>query len=365
MKIKTVRRTRYYLEDEDGVEYEVPYAMEDFDNTFVKEGDKVIIGYLLHDSDCSNPMEDDVQGTLYTYRGGVITDDDSAPQYLALENFDSPPDRDLELDEVVDEACRRLRALLLTGDFLLHYGTMIHETDNTPLEVYRQVLNWLTSDPPDNDWIVPYQRFDWEESDEVFLKSLPGWEQILVESWDYLYGKGTIGAYLAVPVQYYASVHGPGTTSIGVTGMDSANAVWVPSVDCVDSIKAQSHPEGVSIEWRGACGSVEHPLHAVVLDHGRVVFDAPHWHESQLYIEKTYGEPPIAELRKYASEYADSVLSEYQDWCNGDCYGVVVLTYNVSDGVSELLEEEAVWGFIGMDYAERELQEAIKSKLNG
>jgi hypothetical protein len=56
----------------------------------------------------------------------------------------------------------------------------------------------------------------------------------------------------------------------------------------------------------------------------------------------------------YDAEYANTILQEYSDWSNGDTYGMVRGVYD-ADG-EEVEETEAIWGFIGSDYARRTLE---------
>jgi hypothetical protein len=52
-------------------------------------------------------------------------------------------------------------------------------------------------------------------------------------------------------------------------------------------------------------------------------------------------------------EYVEGILISYNAWLAGDCYGVCVDTFNAA---GELVEDDACWGFIGLEYARQEVK---------
>lgn len=79
--------------------------------------------------------------------------------------------------------------------------------------------------------------------------------------------------------------------------------------------------------------------------------------------------------RERVEELARQACEEYTSWCNGDCYGVIVEKF-VQNGVDDLdepvweqVEEiENCWGFIGYQYAMKEMEAEVKrakEELNG
>lgn len=79
------------------------------------------------------------------------------------------------------------------------------------------------------------------------------------------------------------------------------------------------------------------------------------WVPSEALLSDLTG--PDAQTR--ALELARQACETYTDWCNGNCYGVVVLTFDL-EGV--LLEDDACWGYIGDDYAYASLKTDFKQK---
>lgn len=134
--------------------------------------------------------------------------------------------------------------------------------------------------------------------------SIPSWmhnrlEGFIERAWDQLDDEGVLRERLAVPVNYCSNNHGPGTASAYTVSIDKCNAVWVPDKEALAN----------------------------------------------------FG--PTATMAD-AYKYADGVLENYINWCNGDCYGCVVETF---DEQGEQLEEDSCWGFIGSEYAEQSLKE--------
>lgn len=121
------------------------------------------------------------------------------------------------------------------------------------------------------------------------------------------------GAALLIPI-YVEDGHGP-YTSVHVTTEDHANAVWVFTA------------AELSEDWTDSAEG--------------------------------------------ARTYVDAMLSEYQNWANGEVYGVIIekrVTWASEDGETmDTWEDtgESVWGFIGLDHAEAEADEMLKYAAKG
>lgn len=67
-------------------------------------------------------------------------------------------------------------------------------------------------------------------------------------------------------------------------------------------------------------------------------------------------------------KYCDSVMEEFTNWCNGEIYGICHATYNKcsKDGEEwEWVEDQTdeCWGYIGSEYADKELDEQHQGRL--
>ena len=262
-------------------------------------GDKLVVAYLVHDDSPSNPMTDyDAMGELITYRCGVITDGDPWSHLGLLESpYRGDLTKDFEIDAVYDLAKEKV---------WFEVGCDVDFWD------------WVSGEyvPEDGEPWEAFIRAAFEDIDfgkygtdiPLWLETI--WERCQDQAWDELYEQGKIGTYLAVPVNYCDSNHGPGTASAYTCSIDNSNAVWIPTKCDLENI-------------------VQPGL--------------------------TY-----QELYKRADKYAQSCLDEYIKWCNGEAYGCVVEVFQRNEDNSwEQIQEDSCWGFLGSEWAE----EALKSEF--
>jgi hypothetical protein len=306
MKIKTVTRSVTTADIPEIGELTLNFTPCDWLDTHVEVvGNKCVVGYLVHDDDAQNPMKDwDGEGELITEGCGVITDGNPSP-HLGLKEMPNRYGmyRDLDCDGVYDLAVELMTPTLLNDEDFLEFCIEEYENNNEHDNKEEYLLDCISS-------------IDWGE----YGTCIPPWlEAINVRyqelAWDQLFNEGKIGTYLAVPVNYCDSNHGPGTTSAGSTDLSNANAVWIP---------------------------------------GKCELDNMGFTEGMTYAEKLV----------VAAKYADSALDTYVMWCNGDCYGVVVETFECTnpdrddydEAEWERIDEDACWGFIGSDHAESSLK---------
>ena len=66
--------------------------------------------------------------------------------------------------------------------------------------------------------------------------------------------------------------------------------------------------------------------------------------------------------RAEVEEYCKGVLEEYEKWCNGEVYGVVVETFEENNGYWTKTDnrDNECWGHIGYGYAKEALAEAMQ-----
>jgi hypothetical protein len=325
------------LNEWNGLEYELEFRpLEDVTHTQV--GNKLIVSYLVQDEDPLNPMKEfDANGTLFTkpsrYGGGAISDSRDWGSHLGLTEYGDP---NLEDEAVVDRATSLIRAHVCKDPDFIAWALETFE-EFSWIEDCFDSINWR------NDWV-------------------PGWldtilENMLPTAWNQLYAEGKIGDYLAVPVSYSASVHGPGTTSISTTDIDSCDAVWVPDQDCIDNMTFL--PSGIEIEYEGNGGG-NTGKQFVVRDKGQYVKGFDKFPDALQFVRQTYQDPIThADKMRAASKYAEGVLDEYQNFCNGEVFGTVVQVFEIGEGSLTQVDEDSCWGFIGDEYAESALKETV------
>ncbi len=348
LSITNYTRTQHIAKADDLGEFELTFEPVGYSDTLVKvEGNKAVIGYIAYDTDCENPMTScDCMGEFITYDSRSISDGNPFVHLgLTEAPYRGEISRDLECDGVYEAAVNLLKTRLIHDSDFLDYCeeefervTEEDKADMAFMEACIDLIDWGKYGTP-----IP-----------LWLEAI--WEVAQDDAWDQLYAQGKIGTYLAVPCRWHDSVHGPGTAEAYTCNIEDCNAVWIPTKDDIENIKAQCWPAGVEIKWHGALGSEKEPLHAVVTFNGEVVCDTPKWSDAQRFIDVNYGGATFNDLQKTAIKYAQGCLEEYVKWCNGECYGVVAETYTRFDEDSEweLVDSDHCWGFIGMRYAEEE-----------
>lgn len=349
-KTHTIRSHTADVEDN---ELELPYgnAVDYADYHFEVVGDKAVFAYLIHDDDGSgcNPLKDyDCQGDLYTSRSNSITDDEgSALSALGLESFGG---RFYDIERNLDHCGVEEKALeLLRPMCVLPGGEHFDDFVAFCREEYEAVEDV-------SDSTLAVRMFDNDTDFSRYGTVIPSWletayENMREEAWDILQENGMIGDFLAVPVDYCSSNHGPGTASAGTTSIDSCNAAWVPDVGALDNILHDV--PGYKVEFNGT-----ETVRTLEMD-GKVVTWKKHFPDAAREMLM----PLYTKLYKKAEEYCESILDEYIMWCNGEVYGICVCTYEreteEEDSKWVLKDEDSCWGFIGMDHAESSLKEAF------
>lgn len=313
-------------------------------------GDRLVVAYLVQDDDCENPMESsDGEGKLYTrprqgYGGGLITYGNSWGDHLGLTSDGEP---DLELDAVIYLAKIDL-ASLIYKNFAADFTRTLLTSGESPKDLMEAICQ---------EWLETGWGWEWDDDDREFFAKLPSLNPTLEECWQQLYAEGKIGDYLAIPVSYCDSAHGPGTTMVSTTSVDNCDAVWVPDDNCIENIKAQCWSDGVKIHWAGASGSETEPLHAVITQGEAILGDFKTWGEAQAYVNANFPAPTHKDLMIAADAYAAAILNNYVAWRNGEVFGCVVQTYKLDNGTWEDETEDSCWNFVGFEYAEKALQE--------
>lgn len=325
-------------------------------------GNKISVAYMVQDDSASNPMtERDGQGKLYTrsqrYGGGVITDNDSE-FYFAL-GLDSggnigigrefPADAPW-IDHNGSLQTRTTLRDLAADEFLLKF-----KGDPGRQQLWLEHLNTTLVEGKDYDIdlkalhrdLVDCDGYFWEEIDDLAVSLYPKY-------WERIAGFGV------VPVDYCESNHGPGTTSVGTTTWngdidDFPTGVWVADDDVMGNLVA--YPPGVEvgqIKLHTGMFSPEYELtDKGVRVHQGTLGECWTWMKASYTIT-------AADRERALVKYAEAVLDEYENWCNGDVYGCTVELFALVDGEwveAEGSRENESWGFFGSEYAEKALKD--------
>lgn len=366
LKMRKNTRTSYSITTDDGSEVEVQFEPIDWmDMHAERVGDKLVVAYLSNDNHPSNPMtEFDGQGALYTkpshYGGGVITDDMGAL-------LDA-----LQLDG--ENEVRPGTMFLIEGgsETLEDHAVRAFMFENGGCDLAREWINEgrCSKSYEEHELVDEDLYVDWR--DDIEADILNGEfkydeHQALMLTLYAKHWREIVGPFV-VPVSWCDNNHGPGTTSASVTSWDGdaddlPDAVWVAGINAEENIVSSCLPAGVSIRWGGALSVEASTLHAIVSKDGVDVHDAGteggSWGRALIWAREQYGEPKQSDIVAAAERYAEPVLSEYVDWCNGNVFGCCVETFTKvgeDDDAWESVESDECWGYIGDEYAEERLK---------
>lgn len=348
--MRTITKHYYDIDTPNGgLSLELPQPMSsimDYRDVLVKITDeKVVLGYLVDDSDCENPLEGwDGMGHIYDCRRHSSTLRDYE-DVLGLR--DGGPDYDLVDEQAVVEAAQ---AAIFADDDLyekarahcLKYWGSEDDEGTLPADFIRSCLDTANELTPVVD-LDPYYHSLWCEGRL----------------------NGSIGNKHAVLLDVYE--HGQVCYSVSGTGpqcrWDNAvgGAVWIPDECCVEEInrRAPAYMTGHISENR-MYGKKLYMVRtwARFGEFDDIVHQAfENWGDAFNYLDSlpggVYNQPLLDSEYQAARELAAQACSVYTDWCNGNTYGVCVATYDLE---GNFIEDDAVYGFIGDDDAYSSLQ---------
>jgi hypothetical protein len=339
------------------------------DSYMERVGSKVLVGYLSHDTDPSNPLEDsDGLGAIFSAHRNSRTHREMQ-EALGLDMYWSP---DLEL---VDEHPDQFRkAWIEAAVDSLEFQQWCQEVGRPPkflnpteLAAYykrKAVRFWRDTGGITQNPYNPEDIDDFEFTDDV-----------REEVWQKLAELHLIGDPDRVSLDVYE--HSGVAYSVSGEGMQcpwdtaSGGALWVPD-DCareeIDR-RAQVYQYGTVVEM--PVRKDQKFTFKVDGEEEVATFRFTHWHQAfdalaQSAKRKGKGKPDLGR-RRAAFELASNAAEVFTDYCNGSVYGVVIETFQITDeatGATESVEENSCWGYFGSDHAESTLKSEFDDELN-
>lgn len=308
------------------------------------EGNKSVIAYLVldeggHENPITNGYANGVFVTKSPYmaRDMIITDDDYAyRRALCLDSYDQPDvDHRFRLDGesvtlfdlAVREMMRRLKADegSIREEWCAHkYGELV---EGQEYEVdYNEVKHAML----DGDFY----------SDEVTSLAM----QLYKQHWRHVVGD-------VIPVHYHSE---RGSTSISLDDNWDGDwedtmprGVWIADKDVLDNFcvyadgikisqvfdeETKKYTDQYGVEYRGLLCKVGTLGDCIA------------------YADANYP-TTFEDRRRCLVKYAEPVLQEYADWCDGNIFGCVVETFELGEEEATRVSEDSCWGYIGRDYA--------------
>lgn len=307
-------RTRKVSEiDVDGLTAELSFepscVMSYVEHKIEKQGGLIAVGYLVDDHDVENPLDDcDGMGHIYSSHRHS---GQHAKMQAAL-GLDSDWQRDLSLRVVEREAESALKELVRTR-FQVDLVAFILECANNNGMSRDQAIEYFAGDFTGQ---LSYHRETWLTEK---VREQVTWESLLDEAWQLARLSGQVGDPYTVMLDCYE--HGGQVWSVTGSGpqclFDTARGagVWVPDQCLRDELD--------SIKEKGGLDAA----------------------------------------RTKAVEFTRQALESYNAWLAGDCYGVAVDVFSAEGNRLKLIDESAVWGYVGRKWAEESLSEEVRAVL--
>lgn len=377
------------LTDNDGNEFELQgNPVDGLDPTVLINGDTAYVGYLQHDSDCANPLEDcDGMGRIWHHpssRYGRREDRGEYYQALGLDNsggyrYDNASEPATAILQAWVESLSAEDMLAILRCYALDADT-VYDKQGEELRVALQrldaQLDWGLDDYTDEavKYVMPYQ--DRKPNHHVDLDGAQLPE--LNIDWEALAQQYPDGDRDAVLLDRFE--HGQCRYSVSSNRVDwdlsKGEAVWVPDASAREEIERRAPVYAVGhIEEFQLRGPRKLRYHAIAdvgvpgKNWSGNLGSFEHWHEAFEELQKfAEGVELTPEMQtkgrnRAAIELAEQACQQYTDWCNGNCYGYTVERHTRADADSswEFVEEvDSCWGYVGGDYAESVLAEAME-----
>ena len=350
----------------------------------------IIVGGLAYDSDSEhlNPcVEGTANGNIFNASTRRGTAEEQGSFYEAL-GLDGDGNKDFSCQSVKDRLVKRVMKGICNN--LGIFSRLLHRLRATGRKVSKASLQEvvefaINQEGPeyaldylaDSLYGVPY----WNRLDGKLQDVLEPLADLFTESaveacWDEACSAGELGNPFAVELDIYE--HGGVAYSISGTGMqcrwDTSRcaAVWVPDDDALDNITSNVLSAlGIGkIQWFGACGSDTDPLHArYSLDGETWIGEGMgwKWREALNQMTQAAGLKDCPEklnslMYAEAKRYCQSVIEDYNNWVNGNAYGVVFYVIDRKTGERVEEHDDECWGYLGSDYAEEELESSMLAK---
>lgn len=318
------RRTKNIHEVEIGentLELELPITLESWEDPEIKEiitESYILLGYLAHDSDCQNPLENcDAMGVIHHHpRSRYGSRDSDYYEVLGLDNYGDPsPDEDKVQMLWRDRVMAIPSELFVFSEAFEASGPMQYPSSKSEPRPYNLVLQEMLADEEAGDYNLwemaksawcHYSDFSVEAMEDIVSRI----EEHMSWDWEEVLQLCHTADVDAVLLDRYE--HGMCSYSVHSNGgcpwdTSRGEAVWVPDKYLRQELEQVADPD---------------------------------------------------ERRKQAVKYANQACDIYTDWANGNCYGWVVGVFDKVDG--ELVQEDSCWGYIGDEHAEEELESTMK-----
>ncbi|MBZ0094552.1 MAG: hypothetical protein K8H75_04105 [Sulfuricella sp.] len=344
----------------------------------------IVVGGLCidHDGSSCDPLEEGCANGHIFHRGSRARREEESSFYEAI-GFDGDGNKELRAEVVSAELAQRVSASIRENIPL--WATLCNLLrSQVGLEAvsWNGVLEGISQAVHQEGWEYALDYVAehflgvrwWCDVSESWRDKLSPLVDMLCESeaeaaWEQAVSSGKLGNSLAVMLDIYE--HGGVSYSLSGHGMQCGwdttrgGAVWVPDKDAEENIRLNvlQQLDIGTVRWFGALGSTNDPLYAAYSLDGGLTWEGrfPNFHQAMHAMVSASGkliDPSTLNrlMQSEARQYAKGIVEEYQEWVNGEVYGVVVYVIDRKTGerIDDLDDE--CWGHIGHEYAEKTLE---------
>ena len=365
------RHTRWTHELPNGNEVELPVTPTDWlkdDIEVVEKPDgNYLVGYLVHDDDCMNPLDDgDGMGDVHHHPRSHYGSRDS--DYYEALGLDSHGDAQYDEDKLQEMWHAKVMALSLQ-DFYISPELREHCSAE-------DLQNLLADEPIVGDhsfWANADSAWgsDLQDADKDEYHALIDQVEDELSDWNYeaaLEECRVPGDKYAVLLDVYDhsgrsySVSGSGTQCRWDTS--SGEAVWVADSYAREEIdrRAKVYAFGEVVE-RGYRTNKKYAACRDIPPWLEDIGEFTHWHEAskalEAYAEGKEATPEMLDrgFERALMEVAEQCVEQYDSWQQGDCYGVV--SFECTPEGEIVGDDDTCWGYVGREWAEQELKERL------
>lgn len=357
--------THHYFELPNGIEVELPIEPEDWlrDEVVIAERPEggYRVAYLVHDDDCQNPLEDcDGMGAIWHHPRSRYGKSDGYYEALGLDNYGEPVIDEDKLQQMWHD---KVMALSLQDFYLNPALRKVADAED--------LREMLADESIIGDYTFEQNaRSAWgvrlEDADPDDVQALIDKVEEKLSDWSYAEAEREC----TQPMDKYAVLldvyeHGQCAYSLSGGGMQCrwdtsrGECVWIADYCAKEEIdrRAKVYAFG-EIERVGT--NTREKLYKASPISGIEPSVFENWRDAYEFLRQfgsNYDRDSTPEQRAQGHaralyEVAKDCVKTYDSWQSGDNYGVICVDYDAAG--EQVGEEDAGWGYVGLDWARRE-----------
>lgn len=386
--MKSRTETRHYFELPNGAEVELPCEPEDWLQhelvTVERPDGGYRVAYLTHDEYCSNPLEDcDGMGAIWHHPRSRYGKSDGYYESCGLDSYGDPVIDEDKLQQLWHDKVMAIPPELFTfPDDLAEHAwepRPVYSSKGESVPYWAAMRRWLADESAADVSLLEQCCFAWRQRDidDEVIEAV--YDQIEAH---FSFNYAVAAEECQQPMDKYACLldvyeHGARAYSLSGGGMQCrwdtsrGEAVWVADKYAKEEIDRRAR-----VYAFGKIQQFKSDKYYPSLDGAPICAEGTtvsypgfeHWYEAFDWLRQhaaNLGEPTADQLQRGHDralyEVAENCVEAYDNWQRGDNYGVICVDYDAEG--AQVGEDDACWGYIGLDYA-REVRDDYVKGMN-